>query len=227
MNSKAFYRSGFFALMLGSGIILLYPVLVFPKGELELMINQHHFPVLDFWFKYITNIGDGVVMAVLLLVFLFYNYYLALLTLVSIVVQTILVSIFKRWLFEGMERPLAFFGEDAVLNFVEGVAVHSTNTFPSGHTTTGFAVAALAFIAFNSRGHLASIFWFLIAMMVGFSRVYLLQHFVVDVYAGALFGLISVISGLALLPLLFDENKLKRFKSHSLLTLMKKDQTQH
>jgi len=214
--TKEFLRSNFMVLCLGATIIFLYPVLFLSKGELELLINQNHSPILDVFFKYITHLGDGSLLAILLVVLLFYNYSSAILTTFTIVLQSIFVSIFKRWIFKGLERPLAFFGDEISLNFVEGVNVHSSNTFPSGHTATGFALFALVFIVINNRGVIISTLLFFLAFCVGFSRVYLLQHFVIDVYFGAIFGLISVVIALIFMEKIFSQTQLIKFNQASL-----------
>ncbi len=222
MKTKDFFQSGFITLCLGTAIIFLYPLLVFPKGELELLINKFHYPVLDAFFKYATNLGDGVLLAILLIGVLFYNYYTAILTAFSILVQSLLVSLFKRWIFNGLVRPTAFFDQSISLNFVEGVDVHTTNTFPSGHTATGFALFALLFIILNNQKMIVSILFFLLAFLVGFSRVYLLQHFVVDVYFGAIIGIISVVVALLLIPVFFNEKKQETLRSNALRILKNK-----
>ncbi len=219
---KDFLRSNFMAVCLGVSIIFIYPVLFFPKGEFELLINQFHLPALDLFFKYITNLGDGISMAILLIFLLFYNYNKAILTAFSIVFQAIIISVFKRWLFKGLERPVAFFNENIHLNYVDGVDIHSTNTFPSGHTATGFALFAILFIVINNRGVIISNLLFLLAFLVGFSRVYLLQHFVIDAYFGAIFGVLSVVLGLYFMKILFSEKKLEILDKTSLRTTFKK-----
>jgi len=219
---KDFLYSKFMVLCIGATVIFLYPLVFFPKGELELLINKFHYPALDLFFKYSTHLGDGSLLAVLLFGSLFYNYYTAILTAFTIIFQSILVSIFKRWIYRGLERPLAFFDESVTFNFVDGVDVHSSNTFPSGHTATGFALFALLFIAIKNRGTIVSTLLFILALIVGFSRVYLLQHFVADVYFGALFGILSVILGLYLIGVLFSDQRLDIFKRTSLRNLITK-----
>jgi len=222
--TKEFLRSNFMLLFLGASIIFLLPILVYPKGELELLINQHHSGFFDVFFKYVTNLGDGVLLALLLLSLLFYNYSSTILATFSIAFQAIFVSIFKRWLFKGLERPLAFFGDGVDLDFVDGVNVHSYNTFPSGHTATGFALFALLFIVISNRGIIFSIILFSAAFFVGVSRVYLLQHFIIDVYVGALIGILSVVLGLYLMDRIFNENQLIRFSQLSLRNIIFKKQ---
>ena len=221
--TKEFLSSTFIILCIGVALIYMYPILFIPKGVLELVINQNHFPSLDIFFKYFTHLGDGSLLVVLLIIFLFVKYSLAIVTSFSIVLQSVLVSIFKRWIFEGSERPLAFFGDDVELNFVEGVDVHTSNTFPSGHTATGFAIFALLFIVVKKRRHILSIVLFLSAFLVGMSRVYLLQHFIVDVYFGAIFGILSVLLSLYLAEILFTKRQWEMLEQKSLKTkLLKK-----
>ena len=219
--TKKFLRSVFMLLCYVAGLIMLYPLLFYPKGELELIINHNHTGSFDLFFKYITHLGDGVVLALLLIALLFVNYTSAILTSFSIILQSIFVSIFKRWLFKGMERPTAFFGDHFDLHFVDGVDVHSTNTFPSGHTATGFAIFALLFIIIKNRGLILTFVFFALAFLVGLSRVYLLQHFIIDAYFGAIFGLLSVILGVFLLEKLFTDKQIKKLDSSSLITTLK------
>lgn len=222
---RDFFHSNFMALCIGTSIIFLYPVLFFPKGEFELFINQFHYPELDLFFKYITHLGDGSLLAVLLVALLFYNYYLAILTAFTITFQSIIISLFKRWVFVGLERPLAFFDEGVALNLVDGVDVHSSNTFPSGHTATGFALFALLFIVIGNRSVIFSTLLFILAFLIGFSRVYLLQHFVIDAYFGAVFGVLSVVLGLYFTVILFNGDKLDTLKRTSLRTTLKRNRT--
>jgi membrane-associated phospholipid phosphatase len=201
---------------LGCAIVLIYPVLFIEKGGLELLINQHHYSFLDIYFKYVTHMGDGLTLAILLIFLLFSNYTLAIVSSFSIVFQAIFVSIFKRWIFKGLERPLAFFDDSVTLNFVDGVDVHSSNTFPSGHTATGFALFALILLILKNRGTIISSVLFVLAFSVGFSRVYLLQHFFIDVYFGALIGVLSVVLGIYLAESIFTKDQLESWSTRSL-----------
>lgn len=221
--TKDFLRSAFTLLCIGAAIIFLYPVLVFPKGELELLINKYHYPALDIFFKYITHLGDGAFLGILLLILLFVNYSSTIITAFSVSIQAIIVSLFKRWLFKGMERPLGFFEDGIALNFVEGVDVHNFNTFPSGHTATAFALFGLIFLVVKKHDIFNSTLLFALAFCVGFSRVYLLQHFVVDVYFGAIFGVLSVILGLWMFELIFKKDKIQQLNNSSLKQLIFKN----
>ena len=213
--TRDFLRSPFMAFCVAALVIFAYSVAVIPKGELVILINEHHNPILDQIFKYITHLGDGATMAVLLVGLLFVSYKLSMLAAFSIIFQSIIVSLFKRWLYKGLPRPTAFV-EGFDWHFIDGVDVHATNTFPSGHTTTAFALFGLMAVIFANRGYFLNLIFFLLAYSVGFSRVYLLQHFVVDAYFGALFGVLSVVLSLLLMEKLFSENKLNKLHQNSL-----------
>lgn len=163
-----------------------------PKGDIELFINQRHAPSLDIFFKYWTHLGDGLMFAAVVVVFLFFRYYYALMTIAIILTQTFFVQGMKRILFKGMLRPSAYLEQLGIsdLHFVEGVSVHSYNTFPSGHTASAFSIAFLLALMTRDRP-LLSLWLFMVALLVGFSRVYLMQHFFVDIYTGALIGTLS------------------------------------
>ncbi len=170
-------------------LILLFIVsVIIPKGNDVLWINGHHTPLLDIFFKTITNFGDGVVFIPIAIVTLFigFRYFIALA--LSALVHGLIVSLFKRVLFHGAARPRNFLDPD-LLHFVSGVNVHGTNTFPSGHTATAFCVAMIiTLIAKNkSVGGVALI----LALLIGYSRVYLAQHFLMDVAAGAIVGAVT------------------------------------
>lgn len=215
--TREFLRSPFITFCVAMLFILAYPLLFFPKGELVVLINQHHAEGLDLFFKYITYFGDGSIMAILLVVLLFFSYKLSILTAFSILFQSVLVSLFKRWLFKGLERPTAYF-DGIDWNFVEGVNVHGSNTFPSGHTATGFALFALLVVIFDNRNYILSLLFFLMASFVGLSRVYLLQHFVVDIFFGAIFGILSVVLALILMDKFFPKEQLDNLHRKSLLS---------
>ncbi len=218
--TKNFLRTPFTTLTVGLIIILAYPLLFFPKGELVLLINKYHHPAADLFFKYFTHVGDGAVLAVLLILLLFYSFKLSIITALSIVFQSLLVSVFKRWLFHGLPRPTAFLGDEITWHYVEGVNVHGSNTFPSGHTATAFALFALLVVVFNNRGYVFSILFFLLAFLVGLSRMYLLQHFMVDVYFGAIFGVLSVVFALMAVEGLFSREKMNALQKKSVRSIL-------
>ncbi len=95
----------------------------------------------------------------------------------------------------GEPRPAKVF-EGEVLHFVEGVHLNYVNSFPSGHTATAFAL--FLFLASLTKNKGLQLFYAIIACLVGYSRTYLSQHFVVDITFGAILGILSYFLSVAL-----------------------------
>ena len=115
-------------------------IILFPKGVIELKINQNcTSPVLDEFFKYMTYLGDGWILLVIFVISLWIKFRYSAIVILMTLIQLALVHINKRILFKGLPRPKIFF-EGIDIHFVEGVSTHSYNTFPSGHTATAFSI---------------------------------------------------------------------------------------
>jgi undecaprenyl-diphosphatase len=78
------------------------------------------------------------------------------------------------------------------------VGVPSTSSFPSGHTSTSFACA---YVISRLEPRL-TVFVFVLAALIGFSRVYVGVHYPLDVLAGAVLGLVVAKALLTLLAVL-------------------------
>jgi membrane-associated phospholipid phosphatase len=160
---------------------------VYPKAELHLLLNSVHTPFFDYFFRIITEVG-GLVPYFIIVALLFYRYKEALSVFIAFIGSGLLVQVMKNvW---NSPRPKAYFAEffpDVVLPLVQGVHVHTLHSFPSGHTTAAFAVfLTLASYSKNSFVHFGC---FLLAALVGYSRIYLSQHFAFDVFVGSAIGI--------------------------------------
>ncbi len=160
------------------------------KGDEVIWLNQFHSAFSDFFFQYLTHLGDGLFCIFLSLVFLaFKKYKNALLIFLSFASSGISAQLLKRLAFPNMPRPTAYLsGKNIDWHFVEGVEVLSSNSFPSGHTATAFATFLM--LALINKHKLSGIFFFLLAFLVGLSRIYLLQHFFIDTYFGTILGVV-------------------------------------
>jgi membrane-associated phospholipid phosphatase len=69
---------------------------------------------------------------------------------------------------------------------IEGVQLHSNNSFPSGHATTAFSIFCLLSILYVDRRY--GVLFFILALMASYSRIYIGQHFFADIYAGSIIG---------------------------------------
>ena len=184
-------------------------MLVTNHGDFVLWLNDYHTAFGDFFFKYWTHLGDGLLLAVLAFYFLFTNLYKFYYTLIAIAFQTVFVHIFKQWLFASEPRPKTFFADRLdELNFVEGVNVRGFDSFPSGHTASAF-VLAFVLISFGRNKYLKVLF-FVTAILVGISRVYILQHFLRDIYIGSVFGILAVFLAWLIMRPYDDREKLQK-----------------
>ena len=75
--------------------------------------------------------------------------------------------------------------------FIDGVTHIGFASFPSGHTTSVFALATLLAI-FDGNKKWNSLY-LLAAVAVGYSRIYLGQHFLGDVLVGSLIGVVTAV----------------------------------
>ncbi|TAH19908.1 MAG: phosphatase PAP2 family protein [Cytophagales bacterium] len=187
-GNSTFFKLLFFYFL--SGLII---VIFVRKGDDVFWLNQFHQPAADFLFRYITHLGDGLFFVLLSIIFLlFRRYKQAALIFSSFALSGLLSQLFKKVFFPDVLRPVAYLADSAMLHLVEGVEIHTNNSFPSGHTATAFAVFLMLALLFK-RAVLGGFFFFL-AFLVGMSRIYLVQHFFIDTYAGAWLGVLSAVA---------------------------------
>jgi membrane-associated phospholipid phosphatase len=180
------------AFLIGYSVFLvacILPQLFYDKIEIALFINRLNTPFLDVFFKYYTLFGTFTLIAPIIVYQLFLKYRYALVTTASTLISLILSQFCKRLVWPDSPRPKVFFKELTDIHYVDGVHLHSAHSFPSGHTTGAFALfVALALL--NKRPGYQMLF-LVAAILVGYSRMYLSQHFLVDVTVGSLIGVFS------------------------------------
>ena len=160
------------------------------KADTHLFINRWHSPFFDRFFIAVTELGNGWMVAIVLIPLLFIRYGYALLHLANHLLITLIVQLLKRLVFSGTLRPSAFFGDQAVLYTINGYPLHHYNSFPSGHAATAFGIFMLLMIL--ARRPFIKTVWFLLAVITAWSRVYLSQHFLQDIVAGSFIGTVSI-----------------------------------
>jgi membrane-associated phospholipid phosphatase len=149
-------------------------------------INSLHNKPLDYLFKHITHLGDGIVLIPISLFMLFKGIYYSISFIIAATLQGTILIICKKILFTASARPIHYLDHETI-HFIPGVVVHHWNTFPSGHTTTAFGMFILLALVLH---HVPiSRFLMLLAVLTGISRIYLLQHFALDVAIGGLIGI--------------------------------------
>lgn len=149
-------------------------------------------PFFDTFFKYITHLGDGIFAVSIAILTLFINVKKASYLLLSYTFASITSSILKNFIYVSTCRPafcFNFYLHNYVhqpLKLVSGVEMNMFNSFPSGHSTTAFALF-FSFL-FMSENKFNKFIFLVLACLAAFSRTYLSQHWLVDIYFGSIIG---------------------------------------
>ena len=178
-------------------LILAVALLIVPKAELHLALCQPHTTFLDTIIPFFTNLVDWLPYLIVVLL-LFYragwSTYLA----SNLLLTTLIVQPIKHIV--HAPRPITWFADnmpDVTLPLVEGVRMNHWLSFPSGHTATFFALffcVSIILCAENIKGkYILSFLCFLCASFGAYTRIYLSQHFALDIFAGILIAVCSTL----------------------------------
>jgi len=161
------------------------------KNNFFLLLNNNLGTAADFFFKYFSYAGDGLmwIPALAIVLFLLKRGREWLILLSAFITTTIFTQVCKYLIVPNEPRPVKAITQTALIHTVPGVELHSISSFPSGHAATAFTLY-LVFCYFINRR------WWLYmglvyALLVSYSRIYLAQHFPLDVAAGMIVGAIS------------------------------------
>jgi membrane-associated phospholipid phosphatase len=200
----------FTAILLSIGCFLLTTI---EKGDLIVYFSGHRKDYANLFFKVGSFIGEGWAYAFFILWMLRISYAKAATLLSLAVLVPITAKILKVYF--AHPRPFIYF-RDIVhrlqeITYVEGVEVNSSHhsSFPSGHTMAGFALYFM--LALFCKKTWQKLLCLGIAAWVGIARIYLVQHFLEDVIAGASVGILltllaSVLYNRMLIPRLGDRH---------------------
>lgn len=191
-------------------LILLSTILgmlyVYPKLELHLMLNSHHTGVQDTFFPYFSILAEGPLYILALLPMLWKKFRLTLFFALCELSAGTILQVLKHII--SHPRPVSAFEEysDAVLPVVQGVDLHHSNSFPSGHASTFFVFCTCCVLLLAYRyGQRArqnsqescilpcvlAVLLVAFAALGAYSRIYLSQHFLLDVCVGSIIGVVT------------------------------------
>lgn len=197
-NSAYKYVLPFLVPTLVLALVLGIALLITPKAELHLALCQPHTTGLDTIVPIITNLVDWLPYLCVILL-LFYRVGWATFLASNLLLSTVIVQPIKHIV--CAPRPLTWFAEnmpDVTLPLVEGVRMNHWLSFPSGHTTTFFVLfysLSIILCAENVTGKMIlSFLCFLCASFGAYTRIYLSQHFALDIFAGILIAVFSTLS---------------------------------
>lgn len=190
----------FLSLSLVLLVALGLALLCLPKGDLHLLLCDRHTPARDIFYRYYTQVAEWFpyVLCVAILLFgrigdgVFASACQAFAALTTQIIKHLVVA----------PRPLTWFAEhmpEVELPLAEGVRMNYWLSFPSGHTTSFFALFFAVSILASARipripSIIVQLALVLLAALGGYSRIYLSQHFAADVFGGMLVGCLITIA---------------------------------
>ena len=195
------------SIYLGLYLITLLSASYFLLSYDKILIHE----MLNYWvgnamgntfYKYFTHVGDGIFAIGIGILVLFFNRKKGAYILIAYVLAGVTSSLIKY--FFNYVRPFHYFvyyRKHYTLNLVDGVEMLGERSFPSGHSTAAFVVFSA--LAFSTESKMTKVLFFIIAINAAFSRMYLSQHWLVDVFVGSLVGVTYAI----LLYFIFYKNE--------------------
>ncbi|MDQ3101543.1 MAG: phosphatase PAP2 family protein [Bacteroidota bacterium] len=180
------------AIFLIATLLLAIPALILlftnEKYQLHAWLNSHHTATGDLIFSWLTHVADGWMPTLIAVLLLFFKDVRSFLMMgLSVGISAGICQLLKRMVFGTWDRPYMFKDELGDMAWVIGLDLNHHFSFPSGHATTAFSMSfALAVIVARSRWAIPFV---ALAVILAFSRVYLSQHFLEDITAGALLGI--------------------------------------
>lgn len=140
----------------------------------------------------LTHLGQAEVVIPVLLLLLFLpryrNWWYLVVATVCNIVPMLVQQGMKAW-FDEL-RPLKYFNDAPWIHKLPHWPSLYHHSFPSGHTEGAFSfLCFLSLLLYRTHRHWALLF-FVLALMVGYSRMYLAAHFFADVYVGSIVGVV-------------------------------------
>ncbi|WP_317896527.1 phosphatase PAP2 family protein [Aurantibacillus circumpalustris] len=166
-------------------------LLSYEKTDIHYYLNQFvGNKYLNFFFTHITYIGDGTVAVFILIIIMLANIRLGIYATSSFLTATFVSIGLKHLFFDDVNRPSFIFQhyDGRSLTLINGVDLHIHNSFPSGHATQAFSI--LMCLAFTTQNKFYKLTLFGLAFLTAISRVYLSQHWLIDITVGSIIGML-------------------------------------
>jgi undecaprenyl-diphosphatase len=139
--------------------------------------------IIDMFFLQITELGSLSIITTLIIIMYFFEKTVSIKLFIGIVIITLIAMIIKALFFKV--RPK----KQKTRTFIERL---DASSFPSIHS------ARITFLTFSiiaiSTSLILTIFLIILGILIAYSRIYLKKHYLFDVIAGIVLGLIVIIT---------------------------------
>jgi membrane-associated phospholipid phosphatase len=186
-------------------IVLVLICLLVPKETLFFSVNTIYNGFFDIFFYAVTELGNTLTYIAVLVVSLFLPRRFTFALVLGLLISSSLSLILKHLIFTDSPRPLLYFKDPTLVHHLSISKELKHHSFPSGHTISAFTLASVLVGFLRKRKF--DVILLLIAYLVGYSRVYLGQHFVADAVFGSIVG---VFSGTLAVVVFRDTSKLAK-----------------
>ena len=177
-------------LSLSLALSLFTMSLVWGKNEAFLYLNANLGLFTDKVFEYSSYLAEGWIWIPYFIVLVGLYKKDKAFILMNFLISTLLIQFAKNFIFTTAMRPMASGLDATQIHTVPGVEIHTFNSFPSGHTATAFTLFILTTYLFPNK-YVLSI-GIVYAIVCGYSRVYLAQHFPLDLAGGIFVALLTL-----------------------------------
>ena len=177
-------------LSLSLALSLFTMSLVWGKNEAFLYLNANLGLVADKVFEYSSYLAEGWIWIPYFIVLVVLYKKDKAFILMNFLISTLLTQFAKNFIFTTAMRPMASGLDATQIHTVPGVEIHTFNSFPSGHTATAFTLFILTTYLFPNKYALS--IGIIYAIVCGYSRIYLAQHFPLDLAGGIFVALLTL-----------------------------------
>lgn len=158
-----------------------------PKNEAQIWANSFYTDYFDYFFYIMTHAVEfWSCVIIYILVAIFKNYKYALIGLLTYASSGLITQLLKRNVFADHNRPTVNIENLRLIPDFFEYQQNSSFSFPSGHATAAFTL--FLFLTLIVKNRFWGVGFAVLACLVAYSRVYLSQHYFIDILAGSVIG---------------------------------------
>jgi membrane-associated phospholipid phosphatase len=157
------------------------------KEDAQLLANGFYSPFFDYFFYVLTHAVEfWSCLIIYILVAIFKSYRYAIIGILTYASSGLVTQLLKRNLFSEYNRPTVNIDNLRLIPEFFEYEQNSSFSFPSGHATAAFTL--FLFLTLIVKNKKWGILFGIMAALVAYSRIYLSQHYFIDILLGSFIG---------------------------------------